>query len=54
MDRIDPGKMCIIDQRRSGSPGSGYRQGEDYACTDKRNRAQGKVSDDHQGDQGSS
>jgi hypothetical protein len=46
--------MCRIDQQRSGSQDSGHNQGEDRVDVDTTNRAQGKVLDDHQGDQGSS
>jgi hypothetical protein len=46
--------MCRITERQSGSLGSGHYQGKDHANTDKSNRAQGKVPDNHQGDRGSS
>jgi hypothetical protein len=42
--------MCRIDQQRSSSPDSGHNQGEDRVGTDTRERAQGKVLDDHQRD----
>jgi hypothetical protein len=46
--------MCGIVERRSGSSCSGHHQGDDHAGTNKSNRAQGKVPEDHQGDRGMS
>jgi hypothetical protein len=52
-NNTDSTRMHMIDERGSGSLDSRHHQGENRVGTDKSNKVEGTVQDDHQGDRGS-